>query len=489
MLLFFSAKKSTAQTNINFNENCNAAYNLIVSLQINKAAKLITTEKKINPNNAVVAYLEHATDFVKFFVDENAADFKKMDEHLSQRLTTIENVETNTAWKNYLLAQMNLEAAIANGKMGNYITAFFEVRRANNLLNENLKKFPQFIPSKKGLGLIHCLIGTIPEKYRWGAGLFGFSGNLQQGMNELLQTKKFADENNFYCKHELNFIYVYGLLYMQNDKKTSWKIAKQLFEENPENKLYCFLAANVAQNTAQNEEAIAALNKKPSSNEYLAFDYLNYMQGLAMLRKLDTAKALVAFQKFVTTEKKRNFIKDAYQKIAWAYLLNNDSKNYSASIALCKKNGAMIVDADKQAFREANDNEQPNLILLKARLLSDGGYYEKAISILEEKKEPDFKSTKEKTEFVYRYGRIYADWGFPDKAIPFFSLAILFGKNLPQYFACNAALNLGLIFEQRKDKINAEKYYKMSIEMKNTDFKNGLEQKAKTGLERLKKIK
>ena len=480
--------KSAAKNVFDFNENCKKAYELMVSLQLNKAAELISTEKKQNPKNAVVAYLEHAHDFMIFFVEEKGKDFKTMDAHLNERLNVLEKADDKSPWQKYLIAQMNLEACILNGKMGNYFTALIEVRRANILLNENLKKFPAFIPSKKGLGLIHCLMGTVPEKYKWGANLLGFNGNLQQGMNELWQVKDYADKNDFYCKHELNFLYVYGLLFMQNDKKNSWLIAKKLWDENSQNKLYCFLAANVALSTAQNDAAIAVLKNKPTSPDYLNFDYLNYMMGVALLRKLD-ATSVDYLEKFLKADDRQNFVKDGYQKLAWAYLLKNDLVNYAKALQKCKTKGNTVVDADKQALREVEAGEQPDLLLLKARLLCDGGYYKEAIDLMAGHKMQEFKTKKDQVEFVYRAGRIYHDWGFADKAIPYYNAAIEYGGDLPQYYACNAALNLGLIYEQKKDKQQAEKFFKLCINSKNADYKNSLEQKAKTGLERLKKMK
>ena len=473
---------------IDFNENCKSAYNKIAALELKNAATFIALEKTEHPNNAATAYLEHAKDFMLFFVEEKDADFKWLDQQFETRLKQIEKVDDNSPFKKYLLAQMNLEMCIANGKVGNYFTAFFEVRKANNLLKENQKKFPEFIPNKKGLGLIHCLIGTIPDNYKWGANLFGFEGNLELGMNELWEVRNFTDKTDFYCKTEINFIYVYGLLYMQNDKNKAWLIAKKLWDENPENKLCCFLAANVAQNTAKNEDVISILNQQPNDGAHLEFNYLNYMMGLAMLRKLDPSSTSY-FLKFLKANNRRNFVKDGYQKLAWSYLLNNDLVNYKIALQNCKTIGNTVVDADKQALREVNNNEQPVLLLLKARLLCDGGYYKEAIDLLTGHKMDEFKNKKDQVEFVYRVGRIYHDWGFNEKAIPYYFTAIEFGKDLPQHYACNAALNMCLIYEQKGDKANAEKYFKICIAMKNSDFKQGLEQKAKTGLERLKKMK
>ncbi|MEY4876917.1 MAG: hypothetical protein RL708_2066 [Bacteroidota bacterium] len=468
-----------------FNENCKNAYEQIIALKIKKAEGFIAIEKKTNPSNPAIAYLEQAHDFMIFFVEEYEKDFETLNDNFNKRYSTIEAADDKSPWRKYLLAQMEIEMCIANGKMGNYVSAALQSRRANILLTENDKKYPQFTPNKKGLGLIHCLIGTIPEKYKWGASLFGFSGNLIQGMNELIEVKNYVEKNNFYCKHELNFIYVYGLLYMANDKPSAYKLSQQFFKENPDNLLYCFLAANVAQATAHNDEAISILLKKPATPEYLHFDYMDYMLGISYLRKLDPASS-IWLEKFSKYDTRRNFVKEGYQKLAWSYLIFNDIEKYKKAIANCKTKGNTTVDADKQSIREIEAQENPNVLLLKARLLCDGGYYEKGINLLAGHKMADFKLKREQAEFVYRVGRIYHEWGFVDKAIPYYVEAYNQGKDIPQHYSCNSALNLGLIYEQKGNKPLAEKYFLLCISSKNSDFKNGLEQKARAGLQRIK---
>lgn len=77
--------------------------------------------------------------------------------------------------------------------------------------------------------------------------------------------------------------------------------------------------------------------------------------------------------------------------------------------------------------------------------------------------------------------------GQPDKAIPYFESAMKLGAGLPQWFEASSALNLGLIYEEKNDFGKAKKYLQACIDSKNVDFKNGLEQKAKSALERIKK--
>ncbi len=485
---FFTQAQTAKKATFDFNKNCEKAYHQIIGLRIKNGSDIIAAEKKLNPNNPVVYYLEHEKDFMLFFIEEKESDFNHMIKEFDNRFSKVENADVHAPLRRYLMAQMQLEVAISKGKLGQFMTAFFYVRRGYNLLLENQKEFPNYTPNLIGLGLFHALIGTVPQKYMWGVNMMGFYGNLEQGMGELLKVQEYAQKTPLYCQEELDFIYVYGLLYMMNDKKGAWDKAKVMVNAHSDNLLYTFLGATVAFASNYNDDALKLLQNRPKGPEYMRFSYLDYMYGLAKLRRLDKDAAFY-FEKFLLDRDRRNFVKDAYQKLAWCHLLNGNMEGYHKALADCAVRGNAVVDADKQAQRELESKDIPNLTLLRARLLCDGGYYEKAIGELNGKKMDDFSQLKEKVEFVYRAGRIYHEWGYPDKAIPYYNLATKYGANLPQWYEASAAVNLGLIYEQKGNKELAKKYFQECIDSKNTDFKNGLEQKARSGLERLKKKK
>jgi tetratricopeptide (TPR) repeat protein len=86
---------------------------------------------------------------------------------------------------------------------------------------------------------------------------------------------------------------------------------------------------------------------------------------------------------------------------------------------------------------------------------------------------------------VYRKGRIYDAMGKQTEAIASYKETIKLGEKEPMYFAANAALNLGFIYEKVHDKTQARYYYNLCINLKDHEYYSGLSQKAKSGLERL----
>ena len=208
------------------------------------------------------------------------------------------------------------------------------------------------------------------------------------------------------------------------------------------------------------------------------------MLGLAKLRGLKT-DADDNIQRFLQSFKGENYIKDAYQKLAWHSLVHDDLDGYRDNMTLCKDNGTTTIDDDKQAQKEAENGKVPNVVLLRARLLFDGGYYKEAIKLFEGKSTDDFEILKDKVEFTYRAGRIFHEWGKPDDAIGYYYATIKNGADLPHFYAANACLQLGYIFEQEGNLDKAKYYYKKSLSYKDHEYKSSLQQKAKAGLNRI----
>ena len=69
----------------------------------------------------------------------------------------------------------------------------------------------------------------------------------------------------------------------------------------------------------------------------------------------------------------------------------------------------------------------------------------------------------------------------------FYTSTVSTGLNMPYYFAANASLQLGYIYEYKKNYPKAQYYYSLCSQMKNEEYKNSIETKAKAGLRRVAK--
>jgi tetratricopeptide (TPR) repeat protein len=397
----------------------------------------------------------------------------------------LEKEDRKSPYYLYSMAEINLQWAMIRSNFQEFRTAGFEINRANNWLQENAVKFPSFLPNQKELGIINVLLGSLPEGFMKKAlGLIGIKGNTQVGiakLENLVSALPRSPYSHFYGEA------VFFLAYIQTDivKDTSSydKIMRnaQLIDNN--SLLRNYMCGYISMRTGHNNDAISILSNRPSGSGYQPFPYLDYLLGIANMHRLDKSAAT-----FLTSYLKNydgiNYVKDTYLNLAWLALLRGDVAGYKDNISKVKTQGDLYNEKDKQAFKEAND-PAPNIDLLKARLLYDGGYYDEAKDILIDKKADSFQSLKDKIEYAYRSGRIYDALGKDDLAIGFYQNTINIGKNERYYFAANSALSIGMIYENRKDYAKAKLYYNIAINMKNHDYENSIESKAKAGLRRI----
>jgi tetratricopeptide (TPR) repeat protein len=211
---------------------------------------------------------------------------------------------------------------------------------------------------------------------------------------------------------------------------------------------------------------------------------MDYLMGQAKLNKLDK-DADSYFKKFVTFYKGKNLLKDAYRRLSWFYLLEGDTVKFTTYKGLAQRYGATNSDEDKNAQKESEAGIYPDISLLKARLLFDGGYYAKAEEVIRTVKVSELRTDYQRIEFHYRYGRIMHESNKLSKAIELYSQTIAISGNNNYYFAPNSCLQLGLIYEKLGYNDLARQYYEKSLAYKNYEYRSGITQKAKAGLSRL----
>ncbi|HEY4209790.1 MAG TPA: hypothetical protein VGM31_23350, partial [Puia sp.] len=251
------------------------------------------------------------------------------------------------------------------------------------------------------------------------------------------------------------------------------------------NYLFAYLAANLAINDQQSAYAEQVMRQRSRDGGYLAMPVWDLEMGYVLLCH-QSADANIYLERFIDTFKGKFYVKDALQKLSWHYYLHGDMTQAMGYRAQILSKGGADADADKQALKEAKSGKWPDKVLLKARLLCDGGYYAEALQSLQGRAEGDFRTPEDKCEFAYRLGRIYDGLGRVSEAISAYTTAYNAGQHLKEYFAARAALQTGYIYERQGDKAFAMRYFQQCLSLKDHDYKNSLDQKAKAGMERCK---
>jgi hypothetical protein len=486
VLFFLLIVPVTASAKFDFNPNCLKAYDAIFSLKLATARQLLALEKKQNPNNGIVPLLENYVDYFYLLTTDSKTEFDRLQQMKSDRLDQLEDQDQTSPYYLYAQAEVNLQWALIRGRYGEYFTAAREIKKANGQLLDNQKKFPAFLLNTKGLGLINAFLGNLPDgMLKSTLSTFGIKGNLNSGiamLDRLAETLPQSKYEPFF--EEVIFYYAFVLNDIAHSPQAYAKTMKYTARIANASLLKTYLQALVASKSAHNDEAIEILQSRPVGTAYQAFPYLDFLLGSAKLNKLDYTAA-ADFSRFLKINKGVNYIKDANLHLAWVALLKGDSGAYNAFMDKVRSDGYILQEKDKQALNEANDSP-PHPMLLKARLLYDGGYFLRAQQILSESTETYFKAGRDRIEYHYRLGRILNEIGKDDDAMSKYERAISLGRNSKYYFAANAALQAGKILERKKNWTKASTFFNLAIQMKNHDYESSIETQAKAGLSRIK---
>ncbi len=474
---------NVAVASFEFTGNCQQAYQKASFLKLNEARAYILLEKRSNPNNALIHLLENYVDYYTIFSGDKLADLDVLEENKDKRLALLSKEQMSSPYYLYTQAEINFQWALCHFKFQQYLSGALEINKAFTLFTELKQKFPDFLPANKGLGVLHIMLDVVPPSIKKTLSAFGLKGNAAYGV-KLLETilNQPAESKYAYLYDETAFLYAYiGIDFFKNAPNKIQQYVQQMHDENL---LKTFIKSQVELRTGYNNQAITTLQTRSQSAVYAPFYMLDYYLGVSKLNRQDD-DAHIYLERFIAKYEGYFYVKDAYLRLGWYYLLKGNTAKYRECINFVKTRGEALAEKDKQALVEANRTDLPNLFLLAARVVYDGGYYEKAATFLKDKKAESFSTTSDKLEFTYRLGRIYQGLKKYDLAIQYYESTIAQGADSKVYYVPNAALQLGIIFEERKNTAQAKYYYELCLSLKGHEYKTALDTKAKAGLLRI----
>jgi hypothetical protein len=466
-----------------YNTEIRTCYNLIIDLKIDEATQKIAYLKQTQKDNIAIVHMENYIDFFVLFITESKAEYSKRISHKDNRIEYLNTLKINDPHLAFIKAEILLQWALIQLKFDEKLKAGSNVYEAYNLLESNKAAFPKFIENNKSLSIIHALAESVPK---WVRKIIGVKGSIALGKDEIEKLSLYAyNDKNYFFREEVATINSYILFYQLNQKNKAITELDKFKLDHKSSPLIAFLKASMYLRNGSNDQCLQIIEEYNPSNGQLPFYYLDFMKGRSLLYKLDE-NAVRYLKIFVDNFKGRHFIKEAYQKLAWYELsINNNVTKYKQYMALCNTKGNDLVDEDQQASKEAQSNKIPNVSLLKARILYDGGYYSKSQQTLIKNAHNLQEVSSTQLEFNYRMARVLqALKNYPD-AINYFKITLNLGAKTHEYFSASAALQLGFIFEDQKQKQNAKYYFEKCLNMNPTEYKNSIHQKAKSGLQRL----
>ncbi|CAN5571904.1 hypothetical protein BH11BAC1_BH11BAC1_07240 [soil metagenome] len=485
LLVFLSViTTSHSKAGFNYSDNLRKAFQSILVLRLNEAQIYLEKEKREQPSNSLILLYANYSDFIRAFITEEKKYADTLRLNTERRLRMLDLEKGSSPFLLLSKADMLIQTAMIKAKFGENVSAALDIRKAYIFAERNFVLYPTFPLNKKTLGLLHAMVGAIPHEYRWLISIAGMEGTIPQGSDELFRMLD-ETENGVFPEYKDEVLFYLVQIYSSittNDSITAL-LADAVKTQAAKSPLMMYCFTNLTYKSGRNEEALALMNTFDDAGTF-PFYFLHYKKAQLRLRKLDLG-AEEDFEYFLSHFKGLNYVKSAYQKLAWIALLRNDEKKYKQILEECFKKGIGMVDEDKEALKEFETKEIPNPVLLRTRLLFDGGYYKESFRELVKINSPSVLPFKEKLEYTYRYGRLFHKTGDFPKAILNYSATLQNGETSHYYFAANAALMLGQLYEEQKDWEKAGIFYRRCLELRHHDYQNSIDQKAQAALERL----
>lgn len=487
--LFFTlwSVSFSQEKNYEFNSNCERIYKNLLNLQLDSAQFYLNIENKVNPNNLLPVLLSNYHDFLKIVLEEDKKLFEELSNQKKERLYQWKQGSKKSPWYLAGQAQIKLQWAFARVLFDEYFTAATEINSAYHLLEENKIEHPDFLADNMGIGILHAMIGVVPDQYRWAMEMFGLYGTIDQGLNEI-QVQLVSKPEHPYSQEAL-FYYTFARLNLDNDSSRLTEILdyykSEPYRSFSESSPLLHFSKAVVLLKKDNTVAIEILKTSPKPSG-ITFHYPVFLLGQAYLYQLNP-QADDFLNQYINSYSGRNYKKTALQRLAWSRFIQGDTTSYLEYMNRILLESSGILDSDKSAEKEAkaaHDAELPNLNLLRSRLQFDGLYYPGALNELDKIHIQDLNSDT-RLEYYYRRGRILHEMYDLTEAIKAYRKALKEGRDSNRYFAGNAALKLGEIYESQKQFEEARQFYGICLDLDFTEYRRGIRAKAKAGLQRV----
>ncbi|QJW88939.1 DUF3808 domain-containing protein [Spirosoma taeanense] len=459
------------------------AYSDLQKMKVQAARQTLAREAT---TNGVRIFLEDYADMLVLVTSDDDRLFSSLSAREDERLNALKALDDTSPWQRVLQAEVRLHWAFAKLKFGKEISASWDVIRAYKLLAENQKRFPDFLPTYKSLGTLHVMIGSVPENYVWVANLLGLQGNVRQGQQELQR----AQQDSLFGL-EARLIDLMVRAYVLKFTNADSQLLQQLVDEQPDNLLLHFFGATIEQKNGRSQQALTYLNSRPTASDYQSLLIIENILGDIYLQKGQYANATTHFQRFLSSYKGQNFLKDSYYKLFLCHWLSDEPEaRLRPLLQKLVTVGRLTVESDKaaQKFAEAylkRGASPGQKVLMQARLASDGGFTDSALAYLRPYNEARFAHVAERAEYNYRMGRIYQHRNEPDTAISYLSRALALSEPDQLTFGATAALQLGYVYQQKNDRTKARSFFQKALRFKYHEYKNSVDNKARAGLSQL----
>lgn len=450
----------------------------ILRLRFQEADSLLELLQHRYPAGPAYFYLDNYLEFLDALILGEMDGYEQYMANSMMRIDSLRAIGPDDAVSFIYISTIHLQSAILSAYHGGSLAAARNFFLAHYALRKFEEAEDMHVLALRNRGLLTLGIASVPEEFKWVLNIAGMKGEVEEGIRQLDRYQNSAA----------------GILYTESCLVN--KIAGIMMSHGGQKKVIgadCmkdsltlprYLGALDCLSGGRSGEVVQQLGSYQQAQGERQLAHLDLLLGEAMLNGLDE-DADIPLKRFLKNHRGRHYRQYAWHRLSWHFLIQGDSMQYAEARKRVFDPGDAWLDADRQALAEAGDVLTPNILLLKSRLLFDGGYYEEALLQLQKVQAPELDHTRDSVEYMYRMARICDRLGDRECAVTFYRRTMDSGTGDRWYFAPNAALHLGFLAEEEGELALAGEYYRKCLKINRSSYRRSIASKARQGIRRL----
>ena len=456
------------------NDRCLDAWEKMINMEVKTAKKIILEELQENPSNYYAYYLDQTNEFIRIMANPSEEAYSRFLVNFELRREIMDDKETTSPYYEACESDMTLQTGILNTLYGDKLSGVRKSYKAYRLTYDNLDTYPDFMMSIKNDGFFNVSLSNLPPFVRWAVSFFGVKSDQKKGFGLLFNY--FLAEKDIRGLNGAAVLYIVNAFKINRDPESAYKFIQSLDSSIRSYRLIRYFYANTAYRAGHNEEALQVFRKFDLKGVEMTFPYYDYMMARILIRRLDP-EAINYLEKYLQLTRNDNYLKEINHYIALYWLINGDRKKFEYYRKVTCTVGREVQERDREAMYDCKLDYLPDAGLVKARLLMDGGYFEKADSVLNTCKPSMEAIIPYQLEYALLQGRYYDHKGMKKAAVTQLKKVIRLGKDEDYYFASDAALRLGFIYKNT-DKQKAIEYFEMARDLYEKNFYESIDDMA-----------
>lgn len=448
------------------------AQNALFRFEIPKVRSLL----KKDPNSVVSAYLLEMSRCFEEMLGSSPYTGHSI-ENTIQRLALAPE-HPNQA---LLMADLYVYAAMNAINNNEQINASRLLLRAWNTLRKSQPRYPEEVFSQKFLLFFGAFSPSAPEQFKWLAEQSGLNMDPVKAIQELdrLSTIKISRPEQQVWQFETSLFAAFLTRYALKKPREAYMRIERLLGSKPDCPMHSFMFNAMALQSGHSHKILL----KEQEKFFPFLPYLAHQNGMARLQALDTTAASACFRQFIALQKGEHLLKSSWHKLSWIAALSGKSLEYKKYCESCSKEGKTLREEDRYALRQCTEGECPHPDLLKMRLLYDGGRIEEAFELAKDLHYTQFESVSQKTEYLYRKGRIAEAMGLTETALKFYKACAETGASQKSYYACKSCLLIAGHYQNKGQCKVARAWYLKAYNNKYVEeYRKSMKEEAQKGL-------